>query len=197
MKINAVIDNTVLVNLFEIQSIKLINLLQNVFQRVYIPIEVKKEFAAQSHRFSERQIFIDKLRINYGFFRLCNNYDSLQLALLKTYKGINHGEAEATSQYMKINANLLLTDDKRFVKAIEEKNFPIRVGDTLFLLAILDIHQLLKLNRSNCFTELYNHHKFKSSTLREAYKKVNQYYEMGLSKKVINQKSSFKLLGLK
>lgn len=124
MKPIAIVDNTVLSDFFKVGSADLFDKLRLIFSTVYVPTEVKKEVAGyQKGGIKQRTAFVGGLRTENGFYRLCNTFDLVVLAMLDGVKGIDKGEREAISQALKIPAFFILTDDKRCIAYIE-KTYP-------------------------------------------------------------------------
>jgi len=64
-----------------------------------------------------------RLNLDTGFYRLCASYDSISLAIVASIKGIDKGEAEAYAQYLQVQANFIISDDREFVTQI--KNYTL------------------------------------------------------------------------
>src|SRR6266446_4114894 len=116
---SAVIDSATLINLTHLHHDKVFfHYLRNIFHTVYIPGEVKNEYAAGLEKEPQRDWILQRLQLDQGFYRLCTSYDSFVLSEINGFKGIDKGEAETYAQYRKIGAQFLISDDKKFINAL-------------------------------------------------------------------------------
>lgn len=186
-KFSVIIDTNVLINFFTLRSHNLLQVISTIFSQVYIPLEVKNEFVGKSSIIPDRMQFVDSLKSDSGFYRLCPHHDELTLSEIKRFPKVDAGEAEALAQHQKIRPKFILTDDISFQNAVREK-YSVRFINSLFVLCALDILNFTK-NQRKIFYAFYEIHKFKSNQLREAYLSVNNYYEIGVNKKTISRKT--------
>jgi predicted nucleic acid-binding protein len=196
MYLTAVIDNVTLVNLTKLKHYKIFDSLHNLFSRIHIPQEVRNEYERQVSREPERIWILEKLRPNEGFYSACDRYDTFVLVLIRGLPGIDKGEAEAVAQFRTLNSNYILSDDKKFKKAIYKYDASIKVLSTLHIIVMLDILNYSS-NTKVILKELYFIHHFSSKELRLAYKYCANDRGIHLDKKTLNDKCSFKALGLK
>jgi predicted nucleic acid-binding protein len=191
----AVIDNDTSVNLTQLKHFKVFDSLRSLFQQIHIPQEVKREHEIQLAKEPDRVWMLDKLRPNEGFYSFCTRYDKIVLSVIQSKKNIDKGEAEVVAQQKEVNAHYILSDDLKFHKAIKAIDSNVKILTTLHLIAMLDIRQLL-INSKEMLRELHSHYKFESFDLRTAYKESARELGLDLPKKILNNKCSFKKLGL-
>jgi predicted nucleic acid-binding protein len=190
----AVIDNDALVNLTKLKHLRIFDSLRLLFQQIHIPQEVKREYEIQQGREPDRVWILDRLRPNAGFYSFCTRYDKIVFTIIQGEKNIHKGEAEVFAQQKAVNAHYILSDDRRFHKAIKAIDSNVKILTTLHIIAMLDIRQLL-INSEEIVKALYPHHKFKSYDLRTAYKESAKELGFELPKRMLNNKCSFKKLG--
>ena len=53
----------------------------------------------------ERIKILSEMKLNEGFLSICSQYETIALQFLKTTKGIDAGEAEATAQHISVNSS--------------------------------------------------------------------------------------------
>ena len=98
----AVIDNASLIYLSHLHKRKpFFHILKNIFQTIYFPAEVIREYATGSGKEPQREWILQKLKTGQGFYRYCTSYDSIVLAMVENYRGIDKGEAESYAQLKK------------------------------------------------------------------------------------------------
>ena len=187
-----IIDSSTLIYYSSIQhTYQIWNLLRSLFPHILIPIEIKNEFARGAIKEPHRNVLLEKIRPDRGFFRLCTKYDSIAKAFLETAKGIDRGEAEAIAQQKSVSSSFFLSDDKRFHSAVKSMDKTARVISSLHVLALVDIQRLDPVP-NHFIKELYSVWKFSSAEFREAYTQVADWYSLSLSKKEISKKTSLK-----
>lgn len=191
----AVIDNDTLVYLTKLNHHGIFDLLRSLFRQIHIPQEVRKEYEVQLSREPERVYLLEKLWPNEGFYSFCTRYDNMVLTFIQGVKNIHKGEAEVIAQQKAVNAHYILSDDLRFHKAIKAIDSTVKIFTTLHIIAMLDIQNDL-VNSDKIVKTLHQYYKFESYDLRTAY--IESAKELGftLPKKVLNNKCSFKRLGL-
>ena len=195
MRRTAVIDNDTLVYLTKLKHLRIFDSLRSLFQQIHIPQEIKREYEIQQAREPDRVWILDRLKPNEGFYSFCTQYDKIILTIIEGEKNIHKGEAEVYAQQKKVNAHYILSDDLRFHKAIKAIDSSVRILTTLHIIAMLDIRQYL-LNSEEVVKALHPHYGFESYDLRMAY--IESAKELGFTipKRVLNNKCSFKKLGL-
>lgn len=186
----AVIDNASLVYLSHLHNRKpVFHYLNNLFNTIYFPSEVVKEYAKGAEREPHRQWILQRLKPEQGFYRLCNTYDSFVMITVENYKGIDKGEAETYAQLKRVQAHLIISDDKDFTAALKELDSSIKVYNTLHLICWLHVAGLLP-DWESMIKNLHQLRSFKSKELREAYIEIIQKFGLSVSKKEISAKCS-------
>jgi predicted nucleic acid-binding protein len=97
-----------------------------------VPAPVRTQFLRYDDQRSREVALIELTE--QGFFSPCDDYDSIEVDLLKSHK-LDEGEAEAMSQLKLRNADVLLIDEKRG-RLIAEKEMR-KVQGTASILAKL------------------------------------------------------------
>jgi hypothetical protein len=137
---SAVIDNTALVYVTQLHGKRpFFEQFKNIFHTLYVPLSVKNEYEKGLTLEPNRSWLLDRLNPEQGFFRLCTSYDSFTLLLVDGYKGMDKGESESYAQFKKISAQVIISDDKAFTKAIAELDRGIKVYSTLHLICWLEV----------------------------------------------------------
>ncbi len=165
------------------------DLLRNLFNTLYFPSKVVNEYSHGAQKEPHRQWLIDKLRPENGFFRLCTSYDSILLANVQGYKGIDAGEAETFAQLRRVDANIIISDDKEFIAALQGLDPTIKIYSTLHILCWLSLAGLLK-DWESAIVGIHRIRKFKSAELRRAYEEVLFANGLSKSKKEISRMCS-------
>jgi hypothetical protein len=193
--LSAVIDNTALVYLTQLhQKRPFIELLRNIINPLFIPIAVKNEYAMGLPMDANRSWVLDRLDTEQGFYRLCTSYDSFVNIVVENFKGIDKGEAETYSQFKKISAQLIISDDKDFTKAIHQLDRGLKVYNSLHLICWLDVLQFLPMDWSSILKLLHNIRPFHSRDLREAYLEIAARNGLSLPSKRLSRKCSLKAI---
>lgn len=186
----AVIDNSSLVYLSHLHKQKsFFHYLNNLFHTVYFPSEVVKEFARGSQTEPHREWILQRLKPEQGFYRLCTTYDSLVMSMVENYKGIDKGEAETYAQLKKVNAHLVISDDKKFIVALKQLDINIRIYTTLHLISWLE-HSKLIPDWKGLISEIHQLRPFSSKELREAFLQVAEHLGLPVHKKNVSEKCS-------
>ncbi len=189
----AIIDNSVLAYAMKLSGIDLLKEIKNIFQIVLIPQEVKKEFepSINSPEKSQRNKFLDNILIDSGFYRLCVTYDPVVFASVSQSNQIDGGEAEIIAQAAKRSVYVILADDKKCMKYINQNFSHFRVYSTLDLIVFLDIHKLIT-NYEKIIFNLKKIRPFKSIDLRMSYERISKEIGISLPKKMLSEKTSLK-----
>ncbi len=192
-----VIDNSTLVTLTHLNDLSIFNSLRNLFSRIHIPLKIKEEYENEIAVLHDpTRLEISKsMRLNGGFLSICNQYDTISLAVLKTVKGIDIGEAEAVAQHKKINSFFVISDDLKFIKGLKKADPYIKVIGTLHLIAWLDFLKFLN-DREAHLRIIHQQSPFKSKHLRNAYLDISKQLCITISKNDLSKKTSLKLLGI-
>ena len=136
---SAILDTSVLIVLYHLDLLKYLNLF---YKTIRIPREVEKEFLTKhkdSKECSRRYKFLSEFYIqNKSWFLSCNEYNTADIELYSTQKGIDPGEAEAFAQNQALgNVHEILLDEREARKLA--KSNKIHHHGVLFILANLDI----------------------------------------------------------
>lgn len=192
-----VIDNSTLVILTHLNDLFIFNKLKNLFSRIHIPLKIKEEYEDEEAVLRDpiRREISKSMRLNRGFLSICNQYDTISLAVLKTVKGIDVGEAEAVAQHKKINSLFVISDDLKFIKGLKKADPFIKVIGTLHLIAWLDFLKFLN-DREAHLRIIYQQSPFKSKHLRNAYIDIGKQLGITISKNDLSKKTSLKPLGI-
>lgn len=153
---------------------------------------VKNEYARGLTQEPTRSWLLDRLNTEQGFYRLCTSYDTFINILVEKSKGMDKGESESYSQFKKLSAQLLISDDKRFTKAVHELDKGIKVYNCLHLICWLDILGYLPMEWTTIVKVVHGVRPFKSKDLREAYLEIASKTSVPLDKKKLNEKCSLK-----
>lgn len=198
MSQTAVIDNASLIYLSHLHKKKaFFHYLCNIFSTIYFPSAVVNEYARGTAKEPHREWIIQRLKPEQGFYRLCTTYDSFVMITVENYKGIDKGEAEAYAQLKKVNAHLIISDDKAFIDALKQLDSGIRVYTTLHLVCWLEHARLLP-DWKEIINDLYQLRPFKSGELRQAYEQLAEKLGLNISKKQVSEKCSLsKIIKLK
>lgn len=163
--------------------------LRLVFSRLLIPTEIKSEFERGATKDPNRDEIIQQIRIHGSFLTLCTSFDLVAKVLLETTKGIDKGEAEAVAQNKQVKARFILSDDKKFTKAIRSLDKYVTVISTLHIIAMLDLH-MFEMEVHYLVRHFHKIQKFKSRDLRQAYVEVCNWYGISIPKKQLSRKCS-------
>jgi len=193
MKPVIIIDNDSLVNLTQLSKFNIFNLLRSVFKQILIPEKVRIEYEKQRLKEPQREFILKKLRPNEGFWALCTRYDTLSSTLLYGYKDIHEGEAEIISQSEKTGIKLIISDDIRFKNACNKLNKPVWIYNTLFLLAVIDLHGFIQ-DDTSIFAKMYKTRPFKHDDLIFAYKEAARFFGLALKPFKISRKTYKKII---
>jgi predicted nucleic acid-binding protein len=189
---SAIIDNTSLVYLTHLHGRRsFFENLRNLFHALYVPMEVKNEYAKGVAKEPAREWLLDRLKPEQGFFRLCTAYDSVTMLFATGFKGMDKGEAEGYAQFKKINAQIIISDDKGFVNALKILDPGIRVFSTLHLICWLDISMLIP-DWNEIVKKIHQVRPFNSTELHIAYNDVLKKFGLNKTKKEISKKCSLK-----
>lgn len=188
----AVIDSSSLIYLSHLHKSKpIFHYLQSLFYTIFFPSEVIDEYVIGSVKEPHREWILQRLKPDQGFYRFCNSFDSIILNTVTGFKGIDKGEAETYAQFKKVQANLIISDDKPFTEAVRQLDSGLRVYSTLHLICWLEHANLIP--EWNCLVkELHKIRPFKSKELREAYLKVAEQLGLYIPKKIVSSKCGLK-----
>lgn len=187
---SAVIDCASLVYMSHLQKQKpFFQYLHSLFHTLYFPSEVINEYAFGLNLEPHRNWILQRLKPEQGFYRHCNSYDSLIMSFITNQKGIDKGEAEAYAQLKKVNANLIISDDKIFIKAIKELDATIKVYTTVQIICWLEHIHLISDWKSQ-IKAIHLLRPFSSKELRQAYILMAENLGLQIKKTEISSKCS-------
>jgi predicted nucleic acid-binding protein len=129
------------------------------------------------------------IKPDYGFWRFCTFYDSITMGLVQNYRGIDKGEAECYAQYMKTNANFIISDDIEFTNAVSSLNKYVIIYNTLHILSWLQLVGFMP-DWEQRVTQLRKIRPFTSQKLRMAYIEVAEKLGLEISKKQVSKMCS-------
>lgn len=155
-----------------------LDLLRNLFATLHFPQKVVNEYAAGALKEPSRQWLINKLRPESGFFRLCTNFDSIVQVTASRYKGMDPGESEAYAQLRKVHAHMIISDDKRFIKALNALDHTVQVYSSLHILCWLQLSGFIA-DWKTAISRMYRVRRFTSAELRKAYTDI--LFTLGIS----------------
>jgi predicted nucleic acid-binding protein len=194
---SAIIDNTALVYITQLHKKEpIFDKLRNILRTLYIPLAVKDEYQMGIRNEVEREWILSRLSLEQGFYRLCSTYDSVSLAFIKDIKGIDNGEAEAYAQYLKVQANFIISDDKAFISSITKQYPTVKIFSTIHLLVWLELAGFIS-DWNILINLLFGVRKFNSKQLREAYIDVSKILGINVDSKLLSKKCSLKAIILK
>jgi hypothetical protein len=107
------------------------------------------------------------------------------------FKGMDKGEAESYAQLKKINAEIIISDDKGFTTALGILDPYIKVYNTLHLICWLDKQSLVP-NWNALIKQIHLVRPFKSTELHTAYHDILKRFGINESKRSISKKCSLK-----
>lgn len=193
---NVLVDNTVLANFVDIHFngknlIDLIRVTLN-FSCMIIPESVKNEFAncPKDKVTRSRERLLSNLE-NTGpsYYELCTSFDPIILSILSTEKNIHLGEAELIAQAIHRKISVVFTDDRACIEHIENNYNHLRYYDSCVLIAMLDLHGVIKDIEYNGFIQLcLKKFKFDRPRLKEGYDKAYQIIGKAFDKKHVKKR---------
>lgn len=185
---SAVIDNSSLVYLTNLhaQGFPILKLLRNLFATLHFPQKVINEYMIGTKWEPNRQLFVDKIRPENKYFRLCTSYDSIIQAIVAGHKGIDAGEGEAYAQFRKVHANMIISDDKEFAKTMRSIDSTVKVYSSLHLLCWLQILGYIT-NWGQLLAAMQKVRPFNSPDLRQAYNEVMFMLGVDLPRKRVSE----------
>lgn len=185
----AILDNSVLANFIDSGQLSILEKARQAFKYFLIPQEICREFLSVSPAYLiARERFAQKLRIDQGFYRLCTTVDPIVMGLLQTQKGVDAGEAEAIAQAVKRNVMTFFTDDRRCEDYIRRHYSHIRCYNSLIIVAILDLLELLP-DVKTCWKNLHKFRGFQQADVRAAYERAARDWDIKLDKPDLWQKA--------
>jgi len=198
-----IIDNSVLVNWAQIKSYDLIELCKVFFYQILIPMKVYEEYKVSAQFHIKEHPLLRDISPAKNIYRLCSSYDAVTYDYLRqikksgTFTKIDDGEAEGVAQFQKVPSLFFLTDDQKFVDAANYHNIDIKLTNTLYIIALLDIYRYVDYNL--LVKEFYSIQPFTARQLRDAYTtalSVSGNIGIFYNKKLISAKTSFSKIGL-
>ena len=163
-----------------------------MFHTLYIPMAVKNEYELGSAMEPARTWLLNRIKIEDGFYRLCTSYDTFINIEIQRSKGMDKGESESYSQFKKLSAQILISDDKPFTKAVGQLDRGIKVYNSLHLICWLDILGYLPTDWTSMIKQLHRVRPFRSKDIREAYLDIASKVGVPVDKKKLSEKCSLK-----
>jgi len=135
----AILDTSVLIVLYHLN---LLEYLKFFYNKIRIPREVEKEFLTKhksQKECSNRFLFLSNFyKKNKAWFIPCNEYNSDDIRIYSTQKGIDLGEAEVFAQNQALGSNHEILLDERQARRLARSN-KIQHHGVLYILASLDV----------------------------------------------------------
>jgi predicted nucleic acid-binding protein len=191
----AVVDNDALINLTHLKEFNIFHSLRLLFSQIFIPMEVLREYEVMKLKEPNRIWFLEKLKPDQGFYSLCTKYDSISLAILKTIKDIDAGEAEAVAQHQKLGAHYIISDDRRFKNALSKALPRVKVFSTLHVIAMLELSKFID-NRNKLLQKLHSVSPISKETLITSYRESATELAIRITRDEIYSKNKFSKIGL-
>lgn len=173
-----ILDTSALITLYKIDGVKH---LSSMFEDVYIPLKVEKEFLEEKS--DERFDFLLNCFAENIWFKKCQTYSDDIIDLLKSNPKIDAGEREAIAQYKQLQMDLALEDGKIncIIDETEARkvaqNMDIKVNGTLYLMAKMHFNGFIDYHTET--QRLKKDRRFKDSVINAAFEKVKN--ELGLN----------------
>ncbi len=180
-----------------------------LFDKILVPQEITDEIGEtiepnrgiiEEKDFERRmQTYFRDIQGSKKNLEFCTTYDTIDIAFLKTYKNIDKGEAAAVAQAQKRSVRLIFTDDLRFIDVLKEVKPNVICMETIRLIAMLDVAGILADYRQTIEEFLAYKPLPKNGgkkKFREEYEAALKYFGQPSNKKKLNEKTSFKALGL-
>ncbi|MDX2284241.1 MAG: hypothetical protein NW241_08765 [Bacteroidia bacterium] len=135
----AILDTSALLCLYHLRLLHLLNL---IFDEVRIPSEVQREFLEQhpdpDERTSRFRFLTQFFEAHDSWFLICNEYGSDLVTIYLAVPGMDRGEAEALAQNQYFDSLYQVILDERTARRVAESRGMARTG-TLAILAYLDL----------------------------------------------------------
>jgi predicted nucleic acid-binding protein len=204
MQTQAIFDNTVFNIAARIESCDLIALATNLFADILVPQAIFQEiqsFPTGYEPYADRrmQSYERAVLQKQNSLRLCTTYDIVELVMVQTIPNVDRGEAEAIAQAQKRFVKLFFTDDEKCISALQNRFLAVDFVSTLHLIALLDIQNFLP-DYKEVVREYLVHKPLNRKTgkakFRADYQKALHYFGLPNDKKLLNDKTSLKKLGL-
>lgn len=168
-----VIDTSALITFYELGRIELLN---QLFNKVYIPVAVESEFLKEDT--DVKLNFLLPLQEGNGWIKKCQTYADDIIAILGTERNIDSGEREAIAQFKKLQEDLQI-EQGRITCVIDERNarrvaqaMDVDVSGTLLLLARL--HMLGFINYYETVLPIAKRRRFSKELIDQAFEKASQ-----------------------
>lgn len=173
-----ILDTSALITLYKIDGVKH---LSSMFEDVYIPLKVEKEFLEEKS--DERFDFLLNCFEENIWFKKCQTYSDDIIDILKSNPKIDAGEREAIAQYKQLQMDLALEEGKinciidETVARKVAQNMDIQVNGTLYLMAKMHFNGLI--DYFNQTQRLKQERRFGEKAIKAAFEKVKT--ELGIS----------------
>lgn len=173
-----ILDTSALITLYKINGIQH---LSSIFEDVYIPLKVEKEFLAEQS--DERFNFLMNCFEENLWFKKCQTYQDDIIELLKSNPKIDPGEREAIAQYKQLQMDLEVEEgninciiDETEARKVAE-NMDIKINGTLYLMARMHFNGFINYHIET--QRIKGERRFKDSIIKAAFEKVK--IELGLN----------------
>ncbi len=168
-----VIDTSALITFYELGKMELLN---QLFNEVYIPTTVEEQFLKENA--DEKLRFLLPFQDGNGWIKKCQTYSDDIIAILATEKKIDPGEREAMAQFKKLQVDLEI-ERGRITCVIDERDarkialaMDVEVCGTLLLLARL--HLLGFINYYETVQPIAKRRRFSKKVIDQAFEKASQ-----------------------
>jgi len=173
-----ILDTSALITLYKLNGIRFLN---SIFQEVYIPLKVEKEFLEEKS--DERLSFLLNCFDENTWLKKCQTYSDDIIEILKTNPKIDAGEREAIAQYKQLQVDLEIEDGK--INCIIDEaaarkvavNMDIKVNGTLYIMAIMHLNGFIDYHVET--KRLKKERRFGEKAIKEALDKANTNFEKG------------------
>lgn len=173
-----ILDTSALITFYKLDGIKFLN---SIFQEVYIPLEVEKEFLEEKS--DQRLRFLLNCFDENTWLKKCQTYSDDIIEILKTDPRIDAGEREAIAQYKQLQVDLGIEDGKINCIIDESaarkvaKYMDIKVNGTLYIMAIMHLNGFIDYHEET--KRLKKERRFGDKVIRDALDEAKTNFEKG------------------
>jgi len=174
-----ILDTSALITLYKINAVKHLN---SIFNEVYIPLKVEKEFLAEKS--SERFNFLLFSFEEHMWLKKCQTFNDETIDLLGSNRKLDPGEIEAIAQYKQLQMDLEIEDgkinciiDESTARKVAQ-NMDIRVNGTLYLLALLDLNGFIDYYKET--QRIKKERRYTDKIINEAFVKAKNNFRKGI-----------------
>ncbi len=173
-----ILDTSALITLYKINGVKYLN---SLFNEVYIPLKVEREFLAENS--SERFNFLLFSFEEHMWLKKCQTFNDETIDLLGSNRKLDPGEIETIAQYKQLQMDLKIEEgkincilDESTARKVAQ-NMDIRVNGTLYLMALLDLNGFIDYHVET--KRLKKERRFTEQIINEAYTKAKNNFKSG------------------